>query len=92
MTSNEAGFVMIFTKLIAHSIVSFHCIVPHETLCAIYGLSHLEDIMRTRIEVVHFIASRVLNKKQLKMLLKDLFSAYGGFLVCIAMGVCPKDL
>jgi hypothetical protein len=56
MSGIEAGFVAFFTNTLVLPLYL------KEFVCAVCGLSHMEVVMRTRIEVVHLIASRVLDE------------------------------
>ena len=81
MTGIDAGFINLFTKVVGHSLLGFHCIVHQEALCAKTGLKELEEVMKVVTKVVNFIAARVLNKIQFQLLLTEVESVYSGLLM-----------
>lgn len=62
-------------------ILSFHCILHQEALCAQMCDGHLGEVMSLVIHVVNFIVARALNDRQFKTLLDEVGNNYHGLLL-----------
>nr|XP_047129377.1 general transcription factor II-I repeat domain-containing protein 2A-like [Hydra vulgaris] len=69
MKGKNIGFVALFKKSINHNILSYHCIIHQEQLCA--KVLEMKEVMEIVIQTVNFIRSRGLNHRQFKQLLED---------------------
>lgn len=81
MTGKEVGFVRLFTEEVGHPLLSFHCIIHQEALCAKTGLKEIENVMAIVTRIVNFISARALNKRQFQLLLDEVESVYSGLLM-----------
>ena len=78
MVGRYVGFVELFTEVVDHPILPFHCIIHQEVLCAKVGLKELNDVLSIVTKVVNLIAARALHKRQFSLLLNEVESAYNG--------------
>ncbi|XP_012554783.2 general transcription factor II-I repeat domain-containing protein 2 [Hydra vulgaris] len=78
MKGKNNGFVALFKKSIKHNILSYHCIIHQEQLCA--KVLEMKEVMEIVIQTVNFIRSRGLNHRQFKQLLEDCGSEAEDFL------------
>ncbi|XP_012559078.2 general transcription factor II-I repeat domain-containing protein 2A-like [Hydra vulgaris] len=62
MKGKNIGFVALFKKSINHNILSYHCIIHQEQLCA--KVLEMKEVMEIVIQTVNFIRSRGLNHRQ----------------------------
>ena len=62
-------------------ILSFHCILHQEALCAQMCGEQLGEVMSLVIRVVNFIVARALNDRQFKTLLDEVRNNYPGLLL-----------
>ncbi|XP_004213339.2 general transcription factor II-I repeat domain-containing protein 2-like [Hydra vulgaris] len=69
MKGKNIGFVALFKKSINHNILSYHCIIHQEQLCA--KVLKMKEVVEIVIQTVNFIRSRGLNHRQFKQLLED---------------------
>ncbi|KAL4153158.1 hypothetical protein QTP88_000991 [Uroleucon formosanum] len=82
MVGKHNGFVQLFSKEISHPLISFHCLIHQEALCAKEdSLKSLQNVMEVVTKVVNFITSRALNNRQFTKLLDEVESQYAGLLM-----------
>jgi hypothetical protein len=81
MVGKQTGFKKLFTDLIGHPVVPFHCIIHQEVLCAKYGFLEFNEMMSVVTKTVNFISSRPLNKREFSALLSEVESSYNGLLM-----------
>ena len=81
MVGRNVGFVTLFTEVVGHPILPFHCIIHQKVLCAKVGLKELNDVLSIVTKVVNLISARALHKRQFSLLLNDVESAYNGLLM-----------
>ncbi|XP_065658838.1 general transcription factor II-I repeat domain-containing protein 2B-like [Hydra vulgaris] len=67
-TGKNIEFIALFKKSINHEIISYHCIIHQEQLCA--KVLEMKNVMELVIHTVNFIRSRGLNHRQFKQLLE----------------------
>ena len=68
LTGKNIGFIALLKKSINHEIISYHCIIHQEQLCA--KVLEMQNVMELVIHSVNFIRSRGLNHRQFKQLLE----------------------
>ncbi|XP_065651049.1 general transcription factor II-I repeat domain-containing protein 2A-like [Hydra vulgaris] len=68
LTGKNIGFVALLKKSINHEIISYHCIIHQEQLCA--KVLEMKNVMELVIHTVNFIRSHGLNHRQFKQLLE----------------------
>ena len=68
LTGKNIGFIALLKKSINHEIISYHCIIHQEQLCA--KVLEMKNIMELVIHTVNFIRSCGLNHRQFKQLLE----------------------
>jgi len=77
MVGKNKGFVKLLQDHIGRQVLSFHCIIHQESLCAKMSSLCLNFVMGTVIKIVNFIVSRSsLIHRQFKSLLQEMESAY----------------
>lgn len=81
MVGKHNRFVQLFSKEISHPLISFHCLIHQEALCAKDSLKSLQNVMEVVTKVVNFITSRALNNRQFTKLLDEVESQYAGLLM-----------
>ena len=62
MVGRNDGFVKLFTEVVGHPILPFHCIIHQEVLCAKVGLKELKDVLSIVTKIVNLISARTLHK------------------------------
>ncbi|XP_065673916.1 general transcription factor II-I repeat domain-containing protein 2A-like [Hydra vulgaris] len=68
LIGKNIGFIALLKKSIIHQIISYHCIIHQEQLCA--KVLKMKNVMELVIHTVNFIRSRGLNHRQFKQLLE----------------------
>ncbi|XP_065654932.1 general transcription factor II-I repeat domain-containing protein 2A-like [Hydra vulgaris] len=68
LTGKNIGFIALLKKSINHEIISYHCIIHQEQLCA--KVLEIKNVMELVIHTVNFIRIRGLNHRQFKQLLE----------------------
>lgn len=81
MVGRNVGFVKNFTEAVGHPLVSFHCIIHQEVLCAKAGFKDFIDLMKVVTKIVNLIAARALHKREFNLLLSEVESVYNGLLM-----------
>ncbi|XP_068101524.1 protein FAM200C-like [Hyperolius riggenbachi] len=81
MVGKNRGFVSLLREHEKRPILSFHCILHQEALCAQMCGEQLGEVMSLVIRVVNFIAARALHDRQFKTLLEEVGNNYPGLLL-----------
>ncbi|KAK7938604.1 hypothetical protein WMY93_001930 [Mugilogobius chulae] len=81
MVGKNRGFVALLREKENRPILTFHCILHQEALCAQLCDKQLGDVMSLVIRIVNFIVARALNDRQFKSLLDEVGSHYPGLLL-----------
>ncbi|KAJ4945074.1 hypothetical protein JOQ06_013612 [Pogonophryne albipinna] len=81
MLGKNKGFVALLREHEKRAILSFHCILHQEALCAQTCGQELGEVMSLVIRVVNFIVPRALNDRQFKALLEEVGNHYPGLLL-----------
>ncbi|KAJ4930969.1 hypothetical protein JOQ06_025270 [Pogonophryne albipinna] len=81
MLGKNKGFVALLREHEKRAILSFHCILHQEALCAQTCGQELGEVMSLVIRVVNFIVARALNDRQFKALLEEVGNHYPGLLL-----------
>uniref|UniRef100_A0A3Q2STM4 SPIN-DOC-like zinc-finger domain-containing protein n=1 Tax=Fundulus heteroclitus TaxID=8078 RepID=A0A3Q2STM4_FUNHE len=81
MVGKNKGFVALFHEHENRPILSFHCILHQEALCAQMCDGQLGEVMSLDIRVINFIVARALNDRQFKTLLDEVGNNYHGLLL-----------
>ncbi|XP_029448261.1 protein FAM200A-like isoform X1 [Rhinatrema bivittatum] len=81
MVGKNRGFVALLREHEKRPILSFHCILHQEALCAQMCGEQLGEVMSLVIRVVNFIVARALNDRQFKTLLDEVGNNYPGLLL-----------
>ncbi|XP_065642483.1 general transcription factor II-I repeat domain-containing protein 2A-like [Hydra vulgaris] len=68
VTGKNIGYITLLKKSIYHEIISYHCIIHQEQLCA--KVLEMKNVMELVIHTVNFIRSRGLNHRRFKQLLE----------------------
>uniref|UniRef100_H2Y679 HAT C-terminal dimerisation domain-containing protein n=1 Tax=Ciona savignyi TaxID=51511 RepID=H2Y679_CIOSA len=68
------GFIALFKQSVDHEILTYHCLIHQEQLCA--QKLNMKHLMTDIVEVVNFIRSRGLNHRQCKAYLEEVGSEY----------------
>uniref|UniRef100_A0A8C5I7P3 Uncharacterized protein n=1 Tax=Gouania willdenowi TaxID=441366 RepID=A0A8C5I7P3_GOUWI len=81
MMGKNKGFVALLREHENRPILSFHCILHQEALCAQMCDGQLGEVMSLVIRVINFIVARALNDRQFKTLLDEVGNNYHGLLL-----------
>lgn len=81
MVGSNKGFVALLREHENRPILSFHCILHQEALCARTCGEELGEVMSLVIKVINFIVARALNDRQFKTLLDEVGNNYPGLLM-----------
>ncbi|XP_053179500.1 general transcription factor II-I repeat domain-containing protein 2-like [Scomber japonicus] len=81
MVGKNRGFIALLRENEKRPILSFHCILHQEALCAQMCGEQLGEVMSLVIRVVNFIVARALNDRQFKTLLDEVGNNYPGLLL-----------
>ncbi|XP_031762451.1 general transcription factor II-I repeat domain-containing protein 2-like [Xenopus tropicalis] len=81
MVGKNKGFIALLREHEKRPILSFHCILHQEALCAQMCGEQLGEVMSVVIKVVNFIVARALNDRQFKTLLDEVGNNYPGLLL-----------
>ncbi|XP_065660386.1 general transcription factor II-I repeat domain-containing protein 2A-like [Hydra vulgaris] len=68
LTGKNIEFIALLKKSINHEIISYHCIIHQEQLCA--KVLEMKNVMELVVHTVNFIRSRGLNHRHFKQLLE----------------------
>ena len=81
MLGKNKGFVALLREHEKRAILSFHCILHQEALCAQTCAKELGEVISLVIQVVNFIVARALNYRQFRALLEELGNHYPGLIL-----------
>ena len=81
MTGKTDGFINLFTQHVGHSILSLHCIIHQQVLCAKTGFKSLQNIMDVVTKLINLMAVHPLSKRKFKELLGDMDFMHVGLLM-----------
>lgn len=81
MVGKNKGFLALLREHENRPILSFHCILHQEALCAQMCDGQLGEVMSLVIRVINFIVARALNDRQFKTLLDEVGNNYHGLLL-----------
>lgn len=82
MVGKKKGFVKLLENHVGRKLLSFHCIIHQEGLCAKTSSLDLVSVMKTVVEIINFLISRSsLVHRQFKSLLQEVECEYGDLLL-----------
>lgn len=81
MVGKRKGFVSLLCEKEKRCILSYHCALHQEALCAKSCGPELREVMSLVIKVVNFIVARALNERQFKELLQETGNNYSSLLL-----------
>ncbi|KAJ4939175.1 hypothetical protein JOQ06_028635 [Pogonophryne albipinna] len=76
MTGAQKGFVALLQKSLDRKLLTFHCILHQEALCAQTFPPECTEVMNVVIQIVNKIMAKGLNHRQFRSLLDELESTY----------------
>lgn len=76
MTGAHKGFVALLQKSLDRKLLTFHCILHQEALCAQTFPPECTEVMNVVIQIVNKIMAKGLNHRQFRSLLDELESTY----------------
>ncbi|XP_067094207.1 general transcription factor II-I repeat domain-containing protein 2B-like [Osmerus mordax] len=76
MTGAQKGFVALLQKSLDRKLLTFHCILHQEALCAQTFPPECTEVMNVVIQIVNKIMAKGLNHRQFRSLLDKLESTY----------------
>ncbi|XP_066945264.1 general transcription factor II-I repeat domain-containing protein 2A-like [Macrobrachium rosenbergii] len=74
LTGKHNGFITLFKESVDHEILSYHCLIHQQQLCA--QKLNMKHLMTDLVKAVNFIRSRVLNHREFKAFLDEVGSEY----------------
>lgn len=81
MTGAHKGFAALLQKSLDRKLLTFHCILHQEALCAQTFPPECTEVMNVVIQIVNKIMAKGLNHRQFRLLLDELESAYSDLLL-----------
>jgi hypothetical protein len=81
MTGVRNGFVAILKEKINHEILTYHCIIHQEALCAQTFPEEICKVMELVIKIINSIIAKALNHRQFKEFLVEMESEYADLLL-----------
>ncbi|KAK1345432.1 hypothetical protein QTO34_007889 [Cnephaeus nilssonii] len=81
MTGVRNGFVAILKEKINHEILTYHCIIHQEALCAQTFPEEICKVMELVINIINSIIAKALNHHQFKEFLVEMESEYADLLL-----------
>ncbi|GBM19084.1 hypothetical protein AVEN_236910-1 [Araneus ventricosus] len=72
MTGIHKGVTLILQKNINHEILTFHCIIHQEALCAQTFPAEIVEVMNLVIKIINSILSKALYHRQFKDFLEEI--------------------
>lgn len=81
MRGTQKGFVTLLQKSLDRELLTFHCILHQEALCAQTFPPEIKEVMDLVIQIVNKIMAKGLNHRQFCSLLDEVDSAYSDLLL-----------
>ena len=81
MTGAHKGFVVLLQKSLDRQLLTFHCILHQEALCAQTFPPECTQVMNVVIQIINKIMAKALNHRQFCMLLDEVDSMYSDLLL-----------
>ncbi|GBM85160.1 General transcription factor II-I repeat domain-containing protein 2A [Araneus ventricosus] len=81
MTEIHRGVTLILQKKINHEILTFHCIIHQEALCAQTFPAEIVEVMNLVIKVINSILAKALYHRQFKDFLEEIDSQFSDLLL-----------
>ena len=81
MTGAHKGFVVLLQKSLDRQLLTFHCILHQEALCAQTFPPECTQLMNVVIQITNKIMTKALNHRQFRMLLDEVDSMYSDLLL-----------
>ncbi|XP_044276826.1 general transcription factor II-I repeat domain-containing protein 2A-like [Varanus komodoensis] len=81
MTEAQTGFVALLQKSVGRKLLTFHCILHQEALCAQTFPPECTEVMNVVIQIVKKIMATGLNRRQFRSLLDEVDSTYSDLLL-----------
>ncbi|XP_039204212.1 uncharacterized protein LOC120310168 isoform X3 [Crotalus tigris] len=81
MTGAQKGFVALLQKSLGRTLLTFHCILHQEALCAQTFPPECTEVMNVVIQIVNKIMAQGLNHRQFCLLLEEMESTYPDLLL-----------
>ena len=75
LTGKHNGFITLFKESVDHEILSYHCLIHQQQLCA--QKLNMKHLMTDLVKAVNFIRPRGLNHRKFKAFLDEVGSEYG---------------
>ena len=88
LTGKHDGFITLFKESVDHEILSYHCLIHQQQLCA--QKLNLKHLMTDFVKVVNFIRSRGLNHREFKAFLDEVGSGYENVVYLSKVGWLSK--
>ena len=76
MTGAHKGFIVLLQKSLDRQLLTFHCILHQEALCAQTFPPECTQVMNVVIQIINKIMAKALNHRQFRMLLDEVDSMY----------------
>uniref|UniRef100_A0A8C5PAV1 HAT C-terminal dimerisation domain-containing protein n=1 Tax=Leptobrachium leishanense TaxID=445787 RepID=A0A8C5PAV1_9ANUR len=86
MTGVRNGFVAIMKEKITHEILTYHCIIHQEALCAQTFPEEMCKVMELVIKMINSIVAKALHHRQFKEFLVEMESEYADLLGWLSRG------
>ena len=74
LTGKHNGFITLFKESVDHEILSYHCLIHQQQLCA--QKLNIKHLLTDLVKAVNFIRSRGLNHREFKAFLDEVGSGY----------------
>lgn len=81
MIGKYKGFVALFKQNVKHELLSFHCIVHQEALCAQTFPVEINQVMTLVVKIINKIIASALNHRQFRALLDEVNAQYKDLLM-----------
>ena len=81
MTGAHKGFVVLLQKSLDRQLLTFHCILHQEALCAQTFPPECTQVVNVVIQIINKIMAKALNHRQFRMLLDEVDSMYSDLLL-----------
>ena len=84
LTCRNKGFVSLFKNSIGHDLISYHCIIHQQQLCA--KVLEMTEVLTFVADISNFIHARGLNHRQLKNLMLTMRMLSISLMLCGSVG------